>query len=55
MICFFLLGVVGQFAAMWYRYDEAMNAHDAERVAAKHGHHRAAAQPTVDTSGKGVA
>ena len=53
MICFFLLGVVGQFAAMWYRYEEAMTAHDAERAAGKHVHHRGP-QQRVDTSGKGV-
>jgi F0F1-type ATP synthase assembly protein I len=54
MICFFLLGVVGQFAAMWYRYTEAMTALDAERTAGKHAHHRAEQRRSADTSGKGT-
>jgi F0F1-type ATP synthase assembly protein I len=45
MIGLFLLAVVGQFAAMWYRYDAAMTAHDADRAAAKHEHHQQENRP----------
>jgi F0F1-type ATP synthase assembly protein I len=42
MIVMFFVGVVGQFASMWYRYQAAMTAHDAERRANRHVHHAAA-------------
>lgn len=36
MIVLFLVAVVGQFAAMWYRYEASMALHDAERSAGIH-------------------
>ena len=36
MIVMFLVAVVGQFAAMWYRYDASMAVHDAQRSAGAH-------------------
>lgn len=36
MIVMFLVAVVGQFAAMWYRYDASMAVHDAQRSASIH-------------------
>ena len=42
MIVMFFVGVIGQFASMWYRYDAAMTAHDAERAATQHMHHSTA-------------
>ena len=36
MIVLFLVGVVGQFASMWYRYQASMAVHDAERAAGIH-------------------
>jgi F0F1-type ATP synthase assembly protein I len=52
-IVLFLLGVVGQFAAMWYRYQAAMTAHDDERAALRHRHHPID-QP-VEAGGRGTA
>lgn len=48
MIVMFLVAVVGQFAAMWYRYDASMAVHDAQRSA---GIHRRQATGTSTTSG----
>ena len=36
MIVMFLVAVVGQFAAMWYRCDASMAVHDAQRSASIH-------------------
>jgi F0F1-type ATP synthase assembly protein I len=36
MIVMFLVAVVGQFAAMWYRYDASMAVQDAQRSAGIH-------------------
>lgn len=36
MIVMFLVAVIGQFAAMWYRYDASMAVHDAQRSAGIH-------------------
>ncbi len=41
MIVLFFVGVIGEFAALWYRYTAAMSAHDDERLAARHRHQRA--------------
>jgi F0F1-type ATP synthase assembly protein I len=49
-ICLFFVGVIGQFATMWYRYNDAMNTHDAERLAARQAHRSSAG--SAATSGK---
>jgi F0F1-type ATP synthase assembly protein I len=38
MIVLFFVGVIGEFAALWYRYTATMSAHDAERISARHRH-----------------
>ncbi|MCU1360146.1 MAG: hypothetical protein JWN99_1435, partial [Ilumatobacteraceae bacterium] len=58
MIIMFLLGVVGQFAALWYRYEASMAEHDQQRTAGHHRHHDIKATSTntsTTTSERGAA
>jgi F0F1-type ATP synthase assembly protein I len=54
MIVLFLIGVLGQFASLWYRYQASMNTLDEQRRADRHRHHTV---HTIDTSAtdKGLA
>jgi F0F1-type ATP synthase assembly protein I len=55
IIGFFLLGVIGQSAAMYYRYNEAMTAHDAQRAAGQQSHHQHGYhQPRTHADSSGV-
>lgn len=39
MIIMFFVGVIGQFATLWYRYEASMKVLDEQRAAGSHRHH----------------
>lgn len=49
MIGCVLFALIGQFVAMWYRYDAAMRGHEEERRARIHGHDLST-RPTTERS-----
>jgi F0F1-type ATP synthase assembly protein I len=56
MIVLFLVGVIGQFASLWYRYQASMSSLDDQRRADSHRHHNiSASENAASATDKGLA
>jgi F0F1-type ATP synthase assembly protein I len=55
MIIMFFVGVIGEFAALWYRYEANMSALDQQRADGNHRHHSSQTTTTATINERGAA